>query len=325
MPLPEIDYVDLPNGRTITVCAPHKMVTCGRCCLDFSFDLSDGPFGYDFNSPFPRDVSVAQVAASRYGRPAPSASRRSNATIKVVDDDKSNNKNIVFKARPEKTKHSGTVFPSKFNTQGRTPVSPEELFPGSYITRADLPYKRFINRCDDSECLIYTDGACSDNGAADARGGCAFVFKPYEFNGQRCSVAFKLEDRGPDGQEYRHTSNRAELRAVVAALRFRAWHDEGFQSIVIATDSTYVVDGATDWARAWVKKDWRLYTGGLVKNRDLWEALLLDVEKLHDRGVSVRFWKIPRHQNNLADKEAKRAVSYMESTEKFRDIFGNLV
>ncbi|KAK2011087.1 ribonuclease H-like protein [Colletotrichum eremochloae] len=373
MPWPEIDYVDLPNGRNITVCAPHKMVTCGRCCLDFSFDLTndenddflndevgsdkDSLFGYDFDSPVPRDVSAAQVAASRYGRPAPSASRRSNATSnKIVDDDEpddsmpplvddspppiilgadffydavrakaanSNDESIVLESHPpEKTQHSGTVFPSKFGQQG---MAPRDLFPAGRCVRAIPSVTRFINRYDNTECLIYTDGACSDNGAADARGGCAFVFKPSDPNGHSGSVAFKLEDRGLDGQEYRHTSNRAELRAVVAALRFRAWYGEGFKSLVIATDSSYVVDGATDWTRAWIKKGWRTSTGDRVKNRDLWEALLLDVEKLYDRGVSVRFWKIPRQHNHLADKEAKSAASNLGPMEKFSDIVGVLV
>ncbi|EFQ24892.1 hypothetical protein CGRA01v4_06859 [Colletotrichum graminicola] len=266
MPLSEIDYIDLPNGRTITVCAHHHLVTCGMCCLDFSDDNADVLHGQDFFY-----------------------------------------QTIVTNPRPETT----MVFPSKFSQQGMTPLSPEELFPGINIALQSILSKRFINRYNDSEFLIYTDGACSDNGAADARGGCAFVFKPNGLNGQSGS--------------YRHTSNRAELRAVIAALRFRAWHDEGFRSVVIATDSSYVVDGATSWTRNWARNDCRLSTGDLVKNRDLWEALLLDVEELRDCGVSVRFWKIPRQQNTLADREAKRAASAMESTEKFRNIKGNFV
>ncbi|KZL69033.1 rnase h domain-containing protein [Colletotrichum incanum] len=367
MAWPEIDYVELPNGRTIAVCAPHQMVTCGKCCLDFSFDCSndddysgedgdtddDELFGYDFNSPVPRDVSVAQVAGSRYGRSARPASELLKADgNEDVGDNKSDDKrqfvakvhgfrvvlpepaesegeeNVVvarpFSRAPEKTRHSGIVFASKFDQQ-RATFSPEDLFPAGRCVPVAMPATRFINCHDTSECLIYTDGACFDNGAASARGGCAFVFKPVCANDQSGSVAFKLEDRGPDGRIYRHTSNRAELRAVIAALRFRAWDGEGFRGIVIATDSTYVVNGATDWTRAWIKKGWRLTTGEPVKNRDLWEALLLDVEKLHDRGVKVRFWKIPRQYNHLADRAAKNAASIFKPTKNFTDIIGCLV
>ncbi|KZL72494.1 RNase H domain-containing protein [Colletotrichum tofieldiae] len=322
MAWPEIDYVELPNARTVTVCAPHQMVTCGKCCLDFSLDFDDDfddddysgdgeLFGFDFNSPVPRDVSVAQVAGSRYGRPA----RPAWEPLKVDD-----NEDMHDDEPSGLTKHSGIVFASKFDQHRATPLSPDDLFPVGRNIPVGLPGTRFINRDDTSECLIYTDGACFDNGAAGARGGCAFVFKPVYANDQSGKVAFKLEDHGPDGRVYCHTSNRAELRAVIAALRFRAWDGEGFRGIVIATDSTYVVNGATDWTRTWVKKGWRLTTDKPVKNRDLWEALLLDVEKLHDRGVKVRFWKIPRQYNHLADRAAKSAASILKPTENFTDI-----
>ncbi|GKT53735.1 RNase H domain-containing protein [Colletotrichum tofieldiae] len=282
MAWPEIDYVELPNGRTVTVCAPHQMVTCGKCCLDFSLDFDDDDddddsgddelFGYDFNSPVPRDVSAAQVAGSRYGRPA----RPASEPLKVddnedMDDDEpsgpvfyaeigviyavvcpesaeSEGKRKAVEARtfplaPEKTKHSGIVFASKFDQRRAIPLSPEDLFPfsRSRYTPVATPVKRFINRDNASECLIYTDGACFDNGAAGARGGCAFVFKPVYANDQSGKVAFKLEDRGPDG-------------------------------------------------------------------------------RLHDRGVKVRFWKIPRQYNHLADRAAKSAASILKPPENFTDI-----
>jgi ribonuclease HI len=68
---------------------------------------------------------------------------------------------------------------------------------------------------------------------------------------------FHLEKEGPFGEPSLQTSNRAELRAVIAALRFRAWQGEGFKSLVIATDSEYVVEGATNWARGWLRNNWR--------------------------------------------------------------------
>ncbi|EXF73400.1 RNase H domain-containing protein [Colletotrichum fioriniae PJ7] len=295
----------MPNGRIIPfACLLHQMVTCGKCCLDFSLGLEedddDELFGFDFNSHAPRD--------------GPSAPFRFQPTwVEGLDEDEDENYDDMppLSADPEAPKQaapsvlkptssnpscermqfSGTLFPTKFGqSKKKTPLSPEELFPPGRCMKLTPPVLHFINRYDTSEALIYTDGACFGNGNAAARGGFAFIFKPVYANDQSGRVAFKLEDQGPDGKTYRHTSNRAELRAAVAALRYRAWAGEGFRSIVIATDSTYVVNGATDWARAWVKKGWRLSTSGNVMKRDLWEALLLHVERLHDRGVSVRFW-----------------------------------
>ncbi|KAF5528279.1 Ribonuclease H [Colletotrichum aenigma] len=203
-------------------------------------------------------------------------------------------------------------------------LSPVDHFPPGVSTKAIPNVIRFINRYDKSEALIYTDGACLDNGAAKARGGCAFVFKPTYSEKESGVVSLRLEDQGPGGEVYQHTSNRAELRAVIAAVRFREWYGEGFKSIVIATDSTYVVNGATDWVRAWMRKDWHLSTGGRVKNRDLWETLLLRIEQLKARGMQVRFWRIPRQWNGEADRAAKDAAANLPVSEKFCDVHGIL-
>jgi ribonuclease HI len=66
------------------------------------------------------------------------------------------------------------------------------------------------------------------------------------------SVIFRLEDVGPTSLRETQTSNRAELRALVARLNcFRKRYDdleskkpEEYAKLVVATDSTYVVDGA---------------------------------------------------------------------------------
>ncbi|KAI8293063.1 Ribonuclease H [Colletotrichum sp. SAR11_240] len=334
---PDIDYLDLPNGRTITVCALHHQVVCGRCCLDFSYEVEDA-YGEDEEegelerlerkfrqgrlmddssdeelfstgiNALPRDVTFDDVANSKYGR------KREIAAEDIIES-----KPIRDGINKEP---QGNVIPTVFEPDNDA-LSPVEHFPPGGSTMPHMV--RFVNRYDKSEALIYTDGACLDNGAAKARGGCAFVFKPTYSEKQSGVVSLRLEDRGPDGEIYQHTSNRAELRAVIAALRFREWYDdEGFKSVVIATDSTYVVNGATNWVRAWMRKDWHLSTGGRVKNRDLWETLLLRVEQLHVAGTRVRFWRIPRQWNGEADRAAKNAAANLPVSENFRNIIGGL-
>jgi ribonuclease HI len=53
----------------------------------------------------------------------------------------------------------------------------------------------------------------------------------------------------------------------------------GFSTLVIATDSDYVVKGATEWVSSWIRKGWKTAKGTAVQNRDLWEALLGEVER----------------------------------------------
>ncbi|TKW51191.1 Ribonuclease H [Colletotrichum tanaceti] len=325
MAMPNIDYMDLPNGKTISVCALHKQVVCGRCCLDLSFDVEsdgdcissddEGIFGTHGDLPIPRDVTFSQVANSKYGRQP--AGGKGAAPSKEEEEDHGFFPGPIdfslMRGAPDRTEPSGSVFPTEFQHPKKSSMRPQELFPARVA--------RFHNRYNRLEMLIYTDGACLENGAADARGGCGIVFglRVEDSSGR---IGFKLEDRGPDGQVYRHTSNRAELRAAVCALRFRRWYGESFKGIVIATDSTYVVDGATNWARGWMRKGWRLANGKPVKNRDLWESLLLEAEKLHDNGMTVRFWKIPREWNHEADRIAKDAAENEPPVDKFGHMVG---
>jgi ribonuclease HI len=127
---------------------------------------------------------------------------------------------------------------------------------------------------------------------------------------------FRLEDVGPTGLREKQTSNRAELRAVLAALNWfrqehndlKSWKPKDSAKLVIATDSTYVVDGATKWVKTWESNGWKLSCGEEAKNRDLWEELLKRVRALQaDRCEKISFWHIPREQNANADRGAKFA------------------
>lgn len=179
---------------------------------------------------------------------------------------------------------------------------------------------RLIRINDPKQLLVYTDGACLDNGQSNSRAGWAFVFGPLD------KVASgRLENRGPlGGPAEPQTSNRAELRAVIAVLRFRHWSSrgEGFTSIVIATDSEHVVNGATNWAKEWLEQGWKTSTGHAVKNKDLWEVLLGEVERWHDEGLKVMFWRIGRELNSVADTAAKKAARKGADMEKFMDVHG---
>ncbi|KAM3070497.1 hypothetical protein ACMFMG_010320 [Clarireedia jacksonii] len=191
-------------------------------------------------------------------------------------------------------------------------------------TSADTPEtlfemgERIVRRSNPHEILIYTDGASLGNGTAEAKAGCGFVCG----SGFKCD--FRLEEVGPTGEPHQQTSNRAELRAVIGALESRAWAGDSWgqwDRIVIATDSSYVVSGITDWVHTWTTRGWVTSKGSPVKNQDLWERLLKQIAKLdqiplpflgRSSGVAVSFWKIPRAWNAKADSEARRAAGLDE-------------
>ncbi|KAK7753397.1 hypothetical protein SLS62_004687 [Diatrype stigma] len=171
--------------------------------------------------------------------------------------------------------------------------------------------------------LIYTDGACSNNNHRNPsapRGGAAFVFNEEPWG----IFSFALENRGPDGRVYPHTNNRAELRAVIAALQFRQWASEGWDRIVVATDSRYVFKGATEWLRKWASRKF-LASGSSSKpvaNIDLWLALSEALGNYAEAGCEVSFWKVPRLANNRADVAAKAAAERGNGGEDYRDTPG---
>ncbi|KAI9702267.1 MAG: hypothetical protein M1820_006199 [Bogoriella megaspora] len=213
--------------------------------------------------------------------------------------------------------------------------TPETLFEPNVPQYMTPSAPRFMRRFNPEEFLIYADGACSGNGTADAAAGCAFVFRPATTPGPTTntlhwgelgtlgSVSLRLETRGPQGDFAEQTSNRAELRAIIAILGFRFWLGEGCRRLVIATDSSYVVEGSTQWIKKWQWNGWTTAGGKPVKNRDLWEELIKELHRWSEKGLHVQFWLIPRSLNTVADGLAKQAIA-QPAVEQWTRIFGAL-
>ena len=83
--------------------------------------------------------------------------------------------------------------------------------------------------------LIFVDGSSLNNGTPAARASHGVVFAPLQWFSP---ISNRLEQDGNT-----QTSNRAELRAVLAPFTLRFWSGEGFSRIVLACDSEYVVKG----------------------------------------------------------------------------------
>ncbi|KAI1159043.1 ribonuclease H-like protein [Nemania serpens] len=304
----------LPDGRL--VCGPHGFVVCGRCCSDYSFMEDVLSHGEDEDED---DVLDAETEAmyrelgpearaeidSRWGPPQSPRSLFVGAhTVSTREPD-----------APAKRRGIGRVFPTRFipSTSNATLT---ELFPGTATSRS---LSRYIHRLDPRKVLILTDGACLNNGMPNPKSGWAFVHGPG-LTGQPALIASgRLEYQGPFGDPSIQSSNRAELRAVIAALRFRDWTADGFNTVVIATDSEYVTAGSTAWARSWVRNGWRTAGKGDVKNKDLWEMLLGEVERLDEEGLSIQFWRISRDLNQVADAAAKKAAAEDELRDEWTD------
>ena len=91
------------------------------------------------------------------------------------------------------------------------------------------------------------------------------------------------------GAEAATTNNRMELTAALALLQ-ELRQLPRHPSLVIRTDSRYLIDGLQKWLPGWKRKGWRTASGGPVLNRDLWEQLdgsrIQGLELQHVRGHS---------------------------------------
>lgn len=112
---------------------------------------------------------------------------------------------------------------------------------------------------------VVTDGACSGNGTADARGGWA---------------AIVIDPAGDEvvltGAEAPSTNNRMELTAAIEGL---AAAPAG-SHIDLVTDSSYVAKAISDrWLDGWQRRGWRTADKKPVANRELWERLLVEMSR----------------------------------------------
>ena len=108
---------------------------------------------------------------------------------------------------------------------------------------------------------LYTDGACSGN---PGPGGWGAV------------LCYRGREGELSGGEESTTNNRMELTAVIMGLSALKEPCE----VTLTTDSRYVADGiGKGWAKSWQKNGWRKADKKPALNADLWEKLLLLLEK----------------------------------------------
>lgn len=140
--------------------------------------------------------------------------------------------------------------------------------------------------------ILYTDGACSGN---PGPGGYAAIL-----------IYNNIEKEVVGGQKDT-TNNKMEMMAVIKGLEMLKEPCE----VEVYSDSAYVVNSIEKgWIYSWRKNRWKKADKKEVKNIDLWERLLKQLE-IH----KVTFNKVKGHaQDELNNRCDKLAV---EQREKF--------
>lgn len=153
-----------------------------------------------------------------------------------------------------------------------------------------------VQKNEDIEVILYTDGACSGN---PGPGGWAYILHHVPSG--------KTDEKA--GAEWETTNNRMEIQAIIEGLK----RLKRPTRVKVITDSKYVVQSMTEWMKNWKKNNWRRRTkNGFepVKNDELWKEL--------DRLVSIHptaFEHVYGHaghaQNERCDEMAVNAYKQL--------------
>ncbi len=133
------------------------------------------------------------------------------------------------------------------------------------------------------EVKIYTDGACSGN---PGPGGYAAILI---YNGVEKEIS---------GGDRDTTNNKMELTAVIKGLEML----KEKCIVTIYSDSAYIVNSIQNgWIYSWKKNNWTKSDKTKVKNIDLWEKLLKQMD-FHE----VLFIKVKGHSDNEYNNRCDR-------------------
>lgn len=149
--------------------------------------------------------------------------------------------------------------------------------------------------------VVYTDGACRNNGKVGARAGMGVFFGPTSLSN------FSAPLRGP-----KQTNQRAELVAILNAFRLIEMREEGCRWD-IRTDSQYAINCITQWAARWERNGWVNTKGFPVENQDAIKPILNHIRRGNEQmGAFVTFTHVDAHSgeegNEAADSLAQKGI-----------------
>ncbi|MDQ5962312.1 MAG: polymerase subunit gamma/tau [Patescibacteria group bacterium] len=125
---------------------------------------------------------------------------------------------------------------------------------------------------------IYTDGSSRGN---PGPGGWAAIILTDE----------EVIELG--GREDKTTNNRMELLGAIEGLKHLS--NKECKTVEVNTDSEYVKKGMTEWIDGWIKKGWKTSAKKDVLNKDLWQQLKHEEDRLKEKKVHVTWKYVQAH------------------------------
>ena len=153
-----------------------------------------------------------------------------------------------------------------------------------------------------NEIIIYTDGAMKGNQkkhlAPGRKGGVGVYFNDNDCrNISLPIVENKCQVKSNEIYCEKISNQVCELLAVILAIEKVISVDDK-QKILIYTDSMYVINSITKWAKKWENNDWKKSDNNVILNKELIQKLYALTNK-----YKVKYNHIKSHINNIKESD----------------------
>ncbi|KAI1204281.1 uncharacterized protein F4807DRAFT_355840 [Annulohypoxylon truncatum] len=301
-------YNQLSDGRY--VCKFHGLVTCSSstCDSDFSvynymMKLPMNRFQHELETldPWFRASLARAIEAIDRGRPIV---RPTSGTPPPSDLGPLSMDRITIDPHDPETQ---LLIPKLFFPPSLTSL-PSDLFESTPIQNVRRT-TRFVHRQDPKQLIVFAGAICLRQVTHSPRTGWAFWFRNNISNLKPATIGNHLEAVKDGRSMIPKTQDRVDVRVLVAILQCRRWAGEGFNTLVIATSSDYVIRVITVQLREWLSSDWRRpRREQLTPNRDLWQIFLSEVDNCKSEGLEVKIWQVPKPITEIVDLRAERVA-----------------
>jgi ribonuclease HI len=170
----------------------------------------------------------------------------------------------------------------------------------------------------DFPILLYTDGACVNNGYENSKGGWGFILVWDRL----------LKEYRRAGFEKGTTNNRMEIISVLQGLSEvkTRWGNQEKGKVLVISDSQYTIYGASKWMYKWQIAGWKKTpnkkkgTRHPLLNTDLWKQMYDICKEINPTFIWVR-GHTGNYYNELCDSLATTAISTQQDYyQAFRNI-----
>lgn len=130
--------------------------------------------------------------------------------------------------------------------------------------------------------VVYTDGAVPNNQVkGNRKGGVGVFFAPEDSR----NISWRIKETS----NVKVTNQVCELLACIKALESIVSTEKiSTKSIIIKTDSMYIVNTINDWAKKWEKANWKKADKKPIQNEDLVKKLFYLAVNLNAKFIHVR-------------------------------------